>query len=215
VGKGRFEAFSDGVFAIAITLLVLEIHLPDAGALSNGQMLEYLAHLWPQLLTYVTSFATIGIIWLNHHSTFVHIERVDRHALALNLVLLLMVCFVPFPTALVAKYGALPASTVLYGATLTAMGLSYGALWFYVVRQECRRNPATALRLDGVTVLKGMAGTGVYFLGTLVAFIAPRLSNFLFVVVAIYYAVPGRLDTARRDKNRSLSRETRVSRTQE
>jgi uncharacterized membrane protein len=198
VGKGRFEAFSDGVFAIAITLLVLEIHLPDAETLSNEQLLHYLAHLWPQLLTYVTSFATIGIIWLNHHSTFVHIERVDRGTLALNLLLLLTVCFVPFPTALVAKYGALPASTVLYGATLTAMGLSYGALWYYAVHRECRRNPESASTLDKISVFRGMAGTAVYFLGTLLAFIAPRASTFLFVMVAIYYAIPGSLEKARR-----------------
>ena len=214
MGKGRFEAFSDGVFAIAITLLVLEIHLPDAGTLNNGQMLEYLTHLWSQLLTYVTSFATIGIIWLNHHSTFVDIEHVDRGTLALNLVLLLTVCFVPFPTALVAKYGALPSSTVLYGATLTAMGLSYGALWYYAVGQEYKRSPATKPRIHGVAALKGMTGTGVYFVGTLLAFIAPRVSTFLFVVVAVYYAVPGRLDTVRRDKTPSLSRESRPSRTQ-
>jgi uncharacterized membrane protein len=198
VDKNRFEAFSDGVFAIAITLLVLEIHLPDADALNDGQMRHYLIHLWPQLLTYVTSFATIGIIWLNHHSTFVHVQTLDRVTLALNLVLLLTVCFVPFPTALVAKYGPLPSSTALYGATLTAMGLSYGALWYYAIRQEYRRNPSTAPRLNRITVLKGMAGTAAYFVGTLIAFVAPRVSAFLFVAVAIYYAVPGRLETAHR-----------------
>jgi uncharacterized membrane protein len=199
MGKGRFEAFSDGVFAIAITLLVLEIHLPSADTLNDGQMQHYLIHLWPQLVTYVTSFATIGIIWLNHHSTFVHVQSLDHVTLSLNLVLLLTVCFVPFPTALVAKYGALPSSTALYGATLTAMGLSYGALWYYTVRQETRRSPATAPRLTGVTMLKGTAGTAGYFVGTLLAFVAPRLSEFLFVSVAIYYAIPGRLETARRD----------------
>jgi TMEM175 potassium channel family protein len=198
VTKGRFEAFSDGVFAIAITLLILEIHLPDAETLNDGQMQHYLIHLWPQLVTYVTSFATIGIIWLNHHSTFVHVQSLDHVTLSLNLVLLLTVCFVPFPTALVAKYGALPSSTALYGATLTAMGLSYGALWYYTVRQEYRRSPSTAPRLKGITMLKGMAGTGAYFIGTLIAFIAPHLSAFLFVSVAIYYAIPGRLETARR-----------------
>jgi uncharacterized membrane protein len=197
MGKARFESFSDGVFAIAITLLVLEIHLPDAGAMSNGQMLEYLVHLWPQLLTYITSFATIGIIWLNHHGTFAEVVVVDRGALALNLVLLLTVCFVPFPTALVARYGALPSSTVLYGATLTAMGMSYGALWCYIARQEHQRHPGESPPLSASNILRGMAGTGAYFVGTLVAFAAPRLSTFLFVMVAIYYAVPGHLATAR------------------
>jgi uncharacterized membrane protein len=196
MGKARFEAFSDGVFAIAITLLILEIHLPDAETLNNQQLLLYLAHLWPQLLIYVTSFATIGIIWLNHHGTFIHIERLDRGTLALNLLLLLTVCFVPFPTALVAKYGALPASTALYGATLTAMGLSYGWLWHYAMRKECQRNPLSP-SLDKFMLFRGLAGTAVYFLGTLLAFVAPRASTFLFVIVAIYYAIPGHLEKPR------------------
>ncbi len=194
--KGRFEAFSDGVFAIAITLLVLEIHLPDAATLSNGQMLQYLGHLWPQLLTYVTSFTTIGIIWLNHHATFAPVKRVDRQTLALNLLLLLAVCFVPFPTALVAKYGPLPASTVLYGATLTALGVAYGTLWVHVVKLERRANPADAPSLDLGSVLRGTSGTIAYLIATLIAFVAPRISELLFIAVALYYALPGRLETS-------------------
>lgn len=193
MNKGRFEAFSDGVFAIAITLLVLEIHLPDAPAFTNEQMLHYIGHLWPQLLTYVTSFAVIGIIWLNHYATFVHARRVDRGMLSLNLLLLLTVCFVPFPTALVAKYGALPSSTVLYGATLTAMGASYVALWLYTIRQEQMHDP-TLPPLDRRTIVRGSIGALLYFAGTLIAFVAPRVSTVIFVVVTMYYAIPGRLE---------------------
>ena len=196
MGKGRFEAFSDGVFAIAITLLILEIHLPEAGTLNNDQMLQYLAHLWPQLLTYITSFATIGIIWLNHHATFAQVKRVDRLTLVLNLLLLLTVCFVPFPTALVAKYGPLPASIVLYGATLTALGVAYGVLWTHVVKCEHRADPAHVPPLTWATVRRGTYGTVVYFLATLLAFVAPRLSELLFIAVAVYYMFPGHLESS-------------------
>jgi uncharacterized membrane protein len=131
---------------------------------------------------------------------------VNRGILALNLLLLLTVCFVPFPTAHVAKYGALPASTALYGATLTAMGSSYGALWYYTVNCQRRRHPEFAATLDGMTLIKGMAGTGVYLLGTLIAFTAPRASALLFVAVAVYYAIPGRLAYAAPKTNSSRNR---------
>jgi uncharacterized membrane protein len=193
VSKGRFEAFSDGVFAIAITLLVLEIHLPNEATLTNSGVQHYLSHLWPQLLTYVTSFATIGIIWLNHHSAFECVKRVDRTTLMLNLLLLLSVCFIPFPTALLAKYGPLPSSTVLYGATLTAMATFFGLVWVHAVHQQ-RRTDTTAPRLDRKALARGVAGNVVYLAATLIAFIAPEVSAILFIAVALYYALPGRMD---------------------
>jgi uncharacterized membrane protein len=193
VSKGRFEAFSDGVFAIAITLLVLEIHLPNEPTLTNGEMQRYLSHLWPQLLTYVTSFATVGIIWLNHHSAFEYVRRVDRTTLILNLLLLLSVCFIPFPTALLAKYGPLPSSTVLYGATLTAMGVFFGLVWAHAVGQQ-RRTDTTSPRLDRKALTRGAIGNVVYLAATLLGFVAPQVSAILFIVVALYYALPGRMD---------------------
>src|ERR1041385_8087175 len=96
MSTGRLEAFSDGVFSIAATLLVLELHVPDIGS-GLGQAL--LAQ-WPSYLTYVTSFATIGIIWVNHHSLFEHVRQVDRPLLFLNLLLLITGSLIPFPTSL-------------------------------------------------------------------------------------------------------------------
>lgn len=192
LSKGRFEAFSDGVFAIAITLLVLQIHLPNELTLSNAQMLQYLGRLWPQLLIYVTSFATVGIVWLSHHSTFTHIERIDRATLILNLLLLLIVCFVPFPTALVAKYGPLPSSTAFYGATLTLMAISYGMLWLHAMRQA-RQSGQLPPQLNATAVFKAWAGTVIYFVATLVTFVAPKISVLMFIAVALYYLIPGRV----------------------
>lgn len=192
LSKGRFEAFSDGVFAIAITLLVLEIHLLNEITLSNAQMLQYLGRLWPQLLIYVTSFATVGIVWLSHHSTFTHIKRIDRTTLIRNFLLLLIVCFVPFPTALVAKYGPLPSSTAFHGATLTLMGISYGMLWLHAMRQAPQSSQLPP-QLNAATVFKAWAGTVIYFVATLVAFVAPKVSAVMFIAVALYYLIPGRV----------------------
>jgi uncharacterized membrane protein len=100
--KGRFEAFTDGVFAIAITLLVLEIHVPELKVADDAHMRALIGSLGGPLLTYALSFATIGIIWLNHHAAFARIAYVDRTTNLLNLLLLAVVCLIPYPTALVA-----------------------------------------------------------------------------------------------------------------
>src|SRR5205085_3090480 len=116
----RAEAFSDGVFAIAITLLIIEVHIPSRG---HAETLGHeLLRLWPSYLGYLTSFLTIGVMWINHHHVFTYITRSDRTLLFLNTLLLMMVAFVPFPTAVLAQFirtdGARPAA-LLYGATLT------------------------------------------------------------------------------------------------
>jgi len=99
---GRVEAFSDGVFAIAVTLLVLDLKVPKPGDLGGESLLSALARQWPAFLAYLTSFATILVMWVNHHKMFNHIRRTDDRFLFLNGLLLLFVTFVPFPTALVA-----------------------------------------------------------------------------------------------------------------
>src|ERR1044071_6817642 len=106
---GRTEAFSDGVFAVAITLLVLNIKIPGLD-LSPGHLpadkdlWPMLVKEWPMLAAYATSFATIGVMWLNHHRLYTHIKRIDTGLLLLNLLLLLVIVFIPVPTALIAEY---------------------------------------------------------------------------------------------------------------
>jgi hypothetical protein len=99
---GRLEAFSDGVFAIAITLLVLEIAVPHVE--HDASLTNALLDLWPSYFGYAVSFITIGVMWINHHHMFKDIERVDHGLLALNLLLLICISFVPFPTAVLAEY---------------------------------------------------------------------------------------------------------------
>src|SRR6185295_10024553 len=123
----RLDAFSDGVFAIAITLLILEIRVPEIGP---GESLGHaLKDLWPSYIAYATSFGVIGIMWANHHNLFRLVHRTDHLLLMLNLALLLCVGFIPFPTALVARYlseGTGESTAVAaYGATLTVTAIVY------------------------------------------------------------------------------------------
>src|ERR687885_227300 len=131
----RLETFSDGVFAIAITLLVLLFDVPD---LSEGQSLGHvLAHQWPSYASYVVSFVTVGIIWVNHHTLFRHIARVDRVFLFVNVVFLMTVAFIPYPTAVVARYmrtGDARAAAVLYAsATALAFASSTASIVLYAL----------------------------------------------------------------------------------
>jgi uncharacterized membrane protein len=184
--KGRFDAFTDGVFAVAITLMVLEFRVPELKHGTEAEMRAFIGGLGGPLLTYALSFATVGLIWLNHHATFAPVKRLDRTTNALNLVLLAVVCFVPFPTALLSRYGPLPSATALYGATFTAMSIAYFAVWQYAVRSDPDAPPVSRS-----VMLSGGIGTFFYTAGTLIAFVAPKISIAIFAGITIYYSLPG------------------------
>jgi uncharacterized membrane protein len=131
----RVESFSDGVFAVAITLLIFSLLPIGQGALSYRS----LAHAWPQYAAYVVSFLTIGIMWMNHHTLFGHVRLVDRPLMVLNLLLLMGVVAIPFPTALVAEHligknasGGRP-SAVVYGLVMVVISLFYNAIWLHLI----------------------------------------------------------------------------------
>ena len=130
----RLEAFSDGVFAIAITLLVIEIKVPE----DTSHLMQQLGHLWPSYLGYVISFLVIGLIWANHHAMFDHIASADRALLFLNTILLLLVALIPFTAGVFASalrnHEGERTAVVLYGALLVAGGLPFNAIWEYARR---------------------------------------------------------------------------------
>src|SRR3954469_6230550 len=145
MATNRLEAFSDGVFAIAITLLVLEIDVPTD---SGDGLAHALAEQWPSYLAYVVSFLVVGIIWMNHHAVIDHLRAADRPLMGLNLFLLLWVGLIPWPTKLVAEYmreggSGEQTAALAYAGTMTMMGLAFGLLWTYAARD--RRLLATDL----------------------------------------------------------------------
>jgi uncharacterized membrane protein len=146
-GTTRLETFSDGVFAIAATLLVLEISVETANGRDLG---SELLRIWPSYLAYVMSFLTIGVIWINHHHCVSLIARVDRPFLFINTLLLLVVSFIPFPTKLVAQYLQKPgeeSAVLAYSATLLLMAVLYNVWWHYARRN--RRLTGTEFRTHG------------------------------------------------------------------
>lgn len=186
----RAEAFSDGVFAIAITLLVLNLRLPAPAPGCKSVGCEFLA-AWPSYFAYVVSFLTIGIMWMNHHTILGHVTRVDRPLLVLNLLLLMGVAAVPFPTEVVAAHLVHPggaAAAFAYGLVMIAISAGFAGTWVYVVTHGDRLGaplPPDALRrsIPGFTL-----GGVVYAAGTVIAaagFPVPAL--IIYGLLAVYY----------------------------
>jgi uncharacterized membrane protein len=186
MSTGRAEAFSDGVFAVAITVLVFGLRLTGHGSLAHQ-----LLHAWPQYLAYVVSFLTIGIMWMNHHSILGHVDRVNRPLLGLNLLLLLGVVALPFPTSLVAENLLRPdgkAATVTYGLVMIAISLGFTALWIYVATHA--QALGADLRPEALrsSIPRFNGGLAVYVAGTLIAaFVSPLAALIIFGALAVYY----------------------------
>jgi uncharacterized membrane protein len=187
----RIEAFSDGVFAIAITLLIIEIHIPGR---SHAETLGHeLLRLWPSYLAYLTSFLTIGVMWVNHHHVFSLVDRADRTLLFLNTLLLMLIAFVPFPTAVLAEFirtdGA-RAGAILYGATMTLTAILFFVWWRYVSKE--RRLIAEHVPDSEVADITRAytPGTLLYGGAALLAFASAWVSAALYLLIALFYALP-------------------------
>jgi uncharacterized membrane protein len=190
----RFEAFSDGVFAIAATLLVVDLRLPDLSGMTPEQSAVRLASLWPQLLGYATSFAIIGVLWINHHALFHFLKKVDRVSLIINLGLLMCVAFIPYPTALIAHFGQNSAVVVLFGCTMAAAGFVFSALWFYAVRQYLNAEPHIDRRFVRDASLWTLGYPTAYIIATALVLVNPRISVALYALIPIVYLLPGVID---------------------
>jgi uncharacterized membrane protein len=191
MNKARLESFSDGVFAFAITLLVLGVQIPDLRNPEDSALRAALIHSLSQLVPYVTSFATIGIIWLNHHELFQSVGKVDHAALTLNLLLLLIVSFIPYPTAVLSRFGPLPSSSFLYGLVLTLVGIVYSLLAFHLHRNCLDTEVRTKLRINRRN-WRNLAGTLTYPFAALVALRWPRVSVTVYFLLAAFYFLPDR-----------------------
>jgi len=189
ISKGRFEAFSDGVFAIAITLLVLELHPPDLPNPSDVTLVPALLAMWPEFLVYWASFATIGIVWFNHYALFHNARDITYTELIANLALLSFVCFVPFTTLLIAREGMIPVATALYGTVLFLLSVCYNVLLYVVMLPPGERGSFVAFLRNRNAW--NTLGPAVYAGGSLLAFASPLASILLFAAIAVFYLLPG------------------------
>jgi uncharacterized membrane protein len=190
----RFEAFSDGVFAIAATLLALEIRVADLSNATDEQVRRELLHLFPHIISYGTSFIVIGVIWLNHHALFHFVKRVDRICLTINLFLLMCIAFIPCSTAIVGKYSQFPVVVSFYGLSLAMTGLVYNALWFYVLNRYIKSENLIQRHLIRQASIWSISYPICYFLSALLALVNSELSLVLYASISLFYLLPGVID---------------------
>jgi uncharacterized membrane protein len=186
----RLEAFSDGVFAIAITLLVLEFRVPDGDGTRLG---HDLIHLWPSALAYVVSFGTIGVIWVNHHAIIDRVSGADRVLLFLNLLLMATVAFIPFPTSVLARHLGGPgdrAAAVFFASSLLLMAVGFAVVNWHALR-------AGLFVLSPLRAPKGWRvlnyGLVFYPIAIALGLVSPVASVLVCIGVAVYYGLPPRL----------------------
>jgi uncharacterized membrane protein len=185
----RIEAFSDGVFAIAITLLILEIQVPPQTP--HGDLRSALVDLWPSYLAFLASFMTIGVMWLNHHRLFTLINKKDDGLIAFNLLLLLGVTWLPFPTALLAEHllGAhadQQVAALIYAGSFLALAIVFNVMWRYAVRVGIVNDEVNAAAITKQYSL----GPILYALLVAVGFFDAEWCLVLSAVIALYFALP-------------------------
>lgn len=192
---GRVEAFSDGVFAIAITLLILDVKVPSHETLGDKSLLIALLEQWPSYLAYVLSFAIIGIMWINHHRLFNHIIRIDHSLLVFNSLLLLSITFLPFPTSLLAEYIGEPGehtAALVYSGSSIAIALFFNVLWRYASyhnRLISRRSSTKAVQAISRQYAYGPL---LYSITFVLAFFSVGASMAASIALALFFALPPR-----------------------
>ncbi len=193
MSTNRLEAFSDGVLAVAITLLVLDIGVPPVT--EDQTLLHALLHQWPHYAAYVTSFITIGIIWINHHAMIGRLRVADHAILGLNLLLLLSIAVLPFATSLMAAYlkesrGQHLAAGIYAGAFLVM------SIFFTILQRHILLRKPEMLTVEipeerrRLILNRSIRGVGPYVLATAVAIISAYASLAICLAIAVYYALP-------------------------
>jgi uncharacterized membrane protein len=192
-GTTRLETFSDGVFAIAITLLVLEIRVPHVE--ESESLLVALLGLWPSYVGYAVSFLQIGVIWANHHNRFRLLERSDHVLLFLNILFLMCVAFIPFPTALLAEYiqgseGERQTAIAVYSGTLAVTGIFFTLLWLYAAKDYRLVNMNLDPLLLRAMTRRYLIGAALYIVAFAIAFVSALASLVLIVGLALLFVLP-------------------------
>jgi uncharacterized membrane protein len=188
VDRSRLEAFSDGVFAVAITLLALDLTVAGPG---HGHLTDQLASHWPAFVAYLISFFTIGIIWVNHHALLRSVKAVDRTLLFLNLVLLLFVVLIPFGTATAAEYlsednGDARVAMALYAGVFVGMSVGFGGIFEWTLHSKSVYPPVPPER-HWAARIRFAGGAAAYAVAVVIALFSAYTAFVLMGLVAVYY----------------------------
>ena len=195
LGRNRIEALTDGVFAVAMTLLVLDIRVPELQQpLATAELPLKLLSLWPKFLSYTISFVILGVYWVGHHVQLSFIRRADRPLLWINILFLLWVALVPFSTALLSEYATTRIAIAIYGANLIAIGLTLALHWWYATTESRHVEPDIDRGLVRGAMYRTLMAPLVYVIAIGLSFFRAEVSLALYALVPILYILPGRID---------------------
>jgi uncharacterized membrane protein len=191
VDRSRLESFSDGVFAVAITLLALNLAVDGRGP-GHPSLLSQLGHNWPAFVAYLISFFTIGVIWVNHHALVSNIAVIERPLLFINLLLLAVVVAIPFVTHTMADYLTADdqnarVAMALYAGTFEAMGLAFTGVFEWTLREDARLHRPVPGPAKWAARARFYAGQVPYIIAIGVALISPYAALVITALVAVYY----------------------------
>jgi|SRR5260370_161040 uncharacterized membrane protein len=196
LGRNRIEALTDGVFAVAMTLLVLDIKVPELQQpLTAPELALKLLALWPKFFSYTISFVILGVYWIGHHVTLSFIRRADRLLLWINILFLLWVALVPFSTALLSEYPKTRLAIAIYGANLIAVGLTLALHWWYATAENRCVDPDIHPDLVRGAMYRTLMAPFVYIIAIGLSFFRAEVSLALYALVPILYILPGRIDS--------------------
>jgi uncharacterized membrane protein len=188
----RVVAFSDGIFAVAITILVLVLAVPDLGSRPTDAALQTrLVALVPSILSFVLSFAIVGLYWLSHHRLFQVVNHLDRKALYANLFFLLTICFVPFPTGVIGHYGELRTAAIFYAGSMVVTGLALAVLWWLAALRPARQKSEKAV--SQYFMLRALGTAAVFAISTPVILLSPTWGERSWIAVLPVYLVLSRI----------------------
>jgi uncharacterized membrane protein len=193
---GRITAFSDGVFSIAITLLVLNLQIPKLTMqqLMEGGLNDKVLALWPNLLSYILSFVIIGIYWVAHHNMFHYIKRSNRPLLWINILFLMCVAFIPFPAGLLGEYPSERISVITYACSLILTNLMLSLLWWYATGNHRLVDKDIDPHFVSLANRRNITAPVVYLVSIGLSFLNVYLSLIVFFLFPLYYIFPSHID---------------------
>jgi uncharacterized membrane protein len=187
MNKNRLEAFSDGVFAIAITLLILNVKIPQSNYISEQQLYKVLHNAIPKLVTFGFTFLVIGVFWVAHHRIFALAQLVDSVLMWLNIVYLMFVAFIPYPAALLAENVFLPISIIIYSGTLTIIASMHFVLVEYIIRRKHIRHEAITKTIYSSAQRTALVGLVCYIIATAASYISAYISLGFIIGAMVFY----------------------------
>lgn len=194
ISTSRLEAFSDGVFAIAITLLILQIKLPENKSLGDSSLQFYLIRLWPVFVAYTLSFMVIGIYWANHHYIFKFYVKTDHTFLILNLLFLMSISFLPFPTAIVGTYittlSHRGTAVTFYAIALFLPAFFWFMIWLYAIHRERLVDQRLTTKFKQYTTRLLLLSNILYLSSIVISLFYPAVSAVLSVFLTLFYLLP-------------------------